>query len=301
MKLVSTILLCLFCLVASAQNDTTKYFRSLDYGWSYKRLQAREAFIMPVDTFVNKLGMALLNNKLYSGNGIKWTLINGGTTIDTTKYIKYTDSAAMLNSYLRKIDTASLSNRINLKLNATDTASLSNRINLKLNITDTSTLQSESLAAYSFQANKTNITANATANTFKDTSGTYSGTITYVGTQPTGTTNHSFRYTQVGKMCTININLSYTTANSVTSVTLTLPPTAATPVDPAGMGANSEFVYPGYGMTWSVKAIPTGTGLNSARTCWMRKNGSGVYEMVIFNYSAASTIFLSGTVIYWTN
>jgi tRNA threonylcarbamoyladenosine modification (KEOPS) complex Pcc1 subunit len=132
MKLVSTFLLCLFCLVASAQNDTTKYFRSLDYGWSYKRLQAREALIMPVDTFVNKLGMALLNNKLYSGNGIKWTLINGGTTIDTTKYIKYTDSAAMLNPYLKKVDTASLSNRINLKLNATDTASLSNRINLKI-------------------------------------------------------------------------------------------------------------------------------------------------------------------------
>jgi hypothetical protein len=583
MKLVSTFLLCLFCLVASAQNDTTKYFRSLDYGWSYKRLQAREAFIMPVDTFVNKLGMALLNNKLYSGNGIKWTLIGGsGSSTDTTsisnrinlkvdslkksndsiyyfangvRKFAYKDSAGgsnidttslsnRINLKLNATDTASLSNRINLKLNATDTASLSSRINLKLNIADTTnkfvsdvtklndstitifkgstqtnitlsptttvanatrlitnvynksgatitkgsvvyidgahssnlptialakanseatsaytyglvetdiadnnpgvviqngiitnlnlptstysdgqtlylsptvaggytltkplapnhyvaigtitrahpnygtiqvairngfqldelsdvkialvpndstilqfsrvdslwhdvdpitamgnrfvkrtdsaamllpylrkvdttamvlpylrkidtaTLQNKSLSSYSFQANKTNATANATANTFKDTSGTYSGTITYVGTQPTGTINHSFRYTQIGKMCTININLSYTSANSVTSVVLTLPPIAATPVDPAGMGANGEFIYPGYGMTWSVKGIPAGTGLNSARTCWMRKNASGVYEMVIFNYSAAQTIFLSGTVIYWTN
>jgi hypothetical protein len=39
-------------------------------------------------------------------------------------------------------DTASLSNRINLKLNATDTASLSNRINAKLNISDTASMLS---------------------------------------------------------------------------------------------------------------------------------------------------------------
>ena len=39
------------------------------------------------------------------------------------------DTANMLLPYLRKTDTASLSNRINTKLNATDTASLSNRIN----------------------------------------------------------------------------------------------------------------------------------------------------------------------------
>jgi hypothetical protein len=42
------------------------------------------------------------------------------------------DTSAMLSSYLRKADTASLSNRINLKLNSADTASLSNRINAKV-------------------------------------------------------------------------------------------------------------------------------------------------------------------------
>jgi hypothetical protein len=131
---------------------------------------------MPVDTFVNKLGMALLNNKLYSGNGVKWSLINGGgSSTDTTslsnrinlkidslkksndsiytykngtRSFAYKDSAGgssidttslsnRINLKLNSTDTASLSNRINLKLNATDTASLSNRINLKLNITDT--------------------------------------------------------------------------------------------------------------------------------------------------------------------
>ncbi|MCE2824916.1 MAG: hypothetical protein LW718_05885, partial [Sediminibacterium sp.] len=47
------------------------------------------------------------------------------------------DTAAMLAPYLKKSDTASLSNRILAKLNNTDTISLSNRINSKLNGSDT--------------------------------------------------------------------------------------------------------------------------------------------------------------------
>jgi hypothetical protein len=45
------------------------------------------------------------------------------------------DTSNMLLPYLRKIDTASLSNRINFKLNSTDTSSLSNRINQTPTIT----------------------------------------------------------------------------------------------------------------------------------------------------------------------
>ncbi|CAB5218535.1 hypothetical protein UFOVP217_32 [uncultured Caudovirales phage] len=72
--------------------------------------------------------------------------------------LNISDTAAMLNKYLRKVDTASLSNRINLKLNISDTtsmlskylrkvdtASLSNRINLKLNISDTASMLSKYL------------------------------------------------------------------------------------------------------------------------------------------------------------
>jgi len=87
MKQLITILLCLFTLFAEAQvntNDTNKYFKSYDYGFSYKRLQAREAFIMPTDTVINKLGAVSLNGAIYLGNGVKWTSIGGGTTIDTT-------------------------------------------------------------------------------------------------------------------------------------------------------------------------------------------------------------------------
>jgi hypothetical protein len=44
------------------------------------------------------------------------------------------------NNVLTNLDTVSLSNRIDAKLNKTDTASLSNRIDLKLNKTDTATM-----------------------------------------------------------------------------------------------------------------------------------------------------------------
>ncbi len=60
------------------------------------------------------------------------------TTLDNK--VNKTDTATMLSTYLRKADTASLSNRIDLKLTKTDTASLSNRIDLKLTKTDTASL-----------------------------------------------------------------------------------------------------------------------------------------------------------------
>jgi uncharacterized protein (TIGR02145 family) len=49
--------------------------------------------------------------------------------------LNITDTSTMLSGYLRKADTASLSDRINAKLSKTDTASLSDRINAKLNST----------------------------------------------------------------------------------------------------------------------------------------------------------------------
>ena len=76
---------------------------------------------------------------------------SGGLWRDTTAALLVSDTASMLIPYLRKLDTITLSNRINTKLNISDTASmllpylrdadtvtLSNRINLKLNIADTS-------------------------------------------------------------------------------------------------------------------------------------------------------------------
>jgi hypothetical protein len=59
------------------------------------------------------------------------------------------------NNVLTNLDTASLSSRIDLKLNKTDTASLSSRINLKLNKTDTASLSSRIDGKVSLTATET--------------------------------------------------------------------------------------------------------------------------------------------------
>lgn len=77
------------------------------------------------------------------------------TKTDLALKLNISDTATMLSKYLRKTDTASLSNRIDLRVKYTDTAtmltpylrkidttSLSNRINLKVNIADTATMLS---------------------------------------------------------------------------------------------------------------------------------------------------------------
>jgi len=272
MKLVNTFLLCLFCYVASAQNDTTKYFRSLDYGWSYKRLQAREAFIMPVDTFVNKLGMALLNNKLYSGNGVKWTLINGGTTIDTTKYIKYTDSAAMLNPYLKKVDTVFLSNRINLKIDSLkksndsiyyfangvrkfaykdsaggsniDTTSLNNRINLKID-----SLKRFNDTVYSYK-NGSRLFA------FKDSVGTNPAPVGYYG---------SFYDTTIQTAAAINTPYAMKLSNTDLSNGISISNNSRINIAHTGV----------YNIQFSAQFDRTNSGTDVI-DIWLRKNGNNV-------------------------
>jgi len=80
---------------------------------------------------------------------------------------------------------------------------------------DTSAFQRKNVAAYTFKANNTSAAANSTDQVFRDTAGTYSSTITWTGTTaPSGTANHSFRFTRVGKQVTANIHLNYGTAGS---------------------------------------------------------------------------------------
>ena len=68
---------------------------------------------------------------------------SGAVTLDTTSLsnrINLKLNSLDTASLLRKTDTTSLSSRINLKLNLKDTSTLSNRISLKLNIADTAAL-----------------------------------------------------------------------------------------------------------------------------------------------------------------
>ena len=151
-------------------------------GYQFKRILCDSTLHIPsfcgIPTLRNStakngaIAMDTCNGKFYMWtNAIGWGQITGVGT-DTTSLsnridqrVKYTDTAAMLLAYLRKIDTTNKWVANVTKVNdstirvfkggtvtdikilgkGTDTTSLSNRINLKLNISDTATMLSKYL------------------------------------------------------------------------------------------------------------------------------------------------------------
>jgi hypothetical protein len=180
-----------------------------------------------------------------------------------------------------------------------DTTSLSNRINTKLAISDTSVFQRKQLPAYSFQANGTSAAANGTATYFEDTSGTYSGSIAWTGTTaPSGATNHSYRWTRVGKCVTLNVNLVYAAnGGALTAVVFDLPSDAPTPSEPAGLTGASQNMYPV--LAWNTNASNTLVS-NAARGFLRNNSGNNGYEFVInITTSAVNAAYI--TLNYWTD
>ena len=101
------------------------------------------------------------------------------------------------------------------------------------------------MAAYTIWANNTNATANAAASIFKQIAKqTYSGTIVWTGTTaPSGTTSHSYSWSQVGNQVTFNLVLFYGTAGSaLTQVACSLPSDMPSPVKPDGITGTSEMI-----------------------------------------------------------
>jgi hypothetical protein len=175
----------------------------------------------------------------------------------------------------------------------------STRINGKLNITDTSTLQPKSISPYTILANNTAATANVTAQQFRDTSGTYSGTITWTGTTaPSGATNHSYRLTQVGKCVTIYIALVYATNGStLTALQVTLPTGAPTPIQPTGITSANSIIYPLSAQFSSSANVVANAGIRGA----LRNNASANGFELYLTFSGTAIANAIITCQYWTN
>ncbi len=161
----------------------------------------------------------------------------------------------------------------------------------KLNASDTTIFQRKQLPAYSIAGNNTNAAANATAVYYKDTAGTYTGTITFTATTaPSGTTNHSYRWTRIGNLVTLNITLVYSVAGgTVSQVILTIPSDAPTPAKPAGLTAASNTIYPVlYQYSGNISSQPG----NAAQRAIMRTNAANNgSEIVSLNTGTTITVF----------
>lgn len=139
------------------------------------------------------------------------------------------------------------------------------------------TVANMSYAANSIAANSTGSTAAPSAITFKEVAEqTYSGTITWTGTTaPSGTETHRYRWNQIGKTVTLHITLVYQTAGSaLTNVTMTLPSDVPSPIEPTGLTAADNIMYPGSclvgaGLTSSTTGARGGIIINSSDTGYL--------------------------------
>ena len=171
-----------------------------------------------------------------------------------------------------------------------DTTSLSSRINDKYSTADTNKLQQKSLPAYSIMGNNTNAAANPTAVYYKDTSGTYTGTITWTppGSAPSGATNHTYRWTRIGNQVTITISLVYQTAGTLlTQVVIALPLDAPTPVKPTGLTAASNPIYVS---TFGASQTLTSGTLGNAPRSLMRNNAANNGFEFVSNFTGSTII-----------
>lgn len=205
-------------------------------------------------------------------------------------------TAAIGSNYLKPSDSSTYQTKFRSDSARTNLyTSLAN----KISTSDTSVFQRKSIAAYSFQANNTNATANSTAVTYKDiATQTLSGGITWTGTAPSGTTSHQYKWNQVGNLVTLYITLVYGTAGANnTQVTITLPSDLPTPFSPTGLTAGNDVLYMGN----ATITTSTNTTITTARTCMLRRNSANTgYEVLATTVTGAQK-FVSITIQYFIN
>jgi hypothetical protein len=233
-----------------------------------------------------------------SGTAHTFNIPNASATGVTRGLISNTQYTTF-NSKIGSGDTASLSNRINLKVNIADTASMltnyakTSSVNLKVNISDSATMLTpysrKFAAAYTMNANNTNAAASESTQTFRDsTQKAYTGTITWTGTTaPSGTTNHTYQWSQIGKLVFLRINLDYSVVGAaLTQLIMTLPSDCPTPLIPTNVGATHVIVYCSGALT-AQKTVAAATS-QSAGFSALRINAAGTgYELILTRNSQA--------------
>jgi hypothetical protein len=236
----------------------------IENGWQLDELSDVSIPLVPADSVILQ----------FSRVDSLWHDVSVSNAIGN-RYIRPTDTASMLSNYAR-----------------------TNLVNTKLNITDTSVFDRKLIPAYSFNANNTSASANVTAQAFRDTSGTYTGTITWSGTAPTSG-NLSYRWTRIGKMVTINISLIYGTAGSANAqVVVTLPADAPTPTKPAGLTSASNMLYPAL---TQINVTNQSTLTSATMRGMLRSNASNNGFEFLINCASQSAINAFITCTYFTD
>jgi hypothetical protein len=165
------------------------------------------------------------------------------------------------------------------------------------------TPEDKSMIAYSMRVNNTNATANATQTTYRSSGiQIYTGSIAWTGSvAPSGTTNHSYNWTQIGNLVTLNITLRYTVAGSaLTTALVDLPSDCPSPVKPSGLTSANEKLYPGFGKLSSSTTVIAASSMLSEVNIRNNSTVTG-FQVNIQNGTSLNAILAQVTIQYYTS
>jgi hypothetical protein len=154
------------------------------------------------------------------------------------------------------------------------------------------TIPSSVFGSYSMRVNNTNASANPTETVYRSNGiAVYTGGIVFTaGTAPSGTTNHSYNWIQIGNLVILNMNLFYSTAGAtVQNITMAFPSDCPTPLVQTGM-PNIALTkhYVGSGRLSAGTLLST----NSTPECILRKNSTNTgFEIYMSQSGAAFSLF----------
>ena len=154
---------------------------------------------------------------------------------------------------------------------------------------DLTITSSPSQSAFTVLANNTASSAVPTEQIFKNVAEqVYTPTPVWSGTTaPSGTTDHTYMWSQVGNIVNLRINLSYSVAGAaLTSVVLALPNDLPTPETPSSVTVVNDVVNYGSGMLTATKVVPASP---TAEVCALRLKTLGtpnVFEIYVGRASA---------------
>jgi hypothetical protein len=158
------------------------------------------------------------------------------------------------------------------------------------------------LSAYSMRVNNTNATANSTETTYRSTGiQTYTGSIAWTGTTaPSGATNHSYNWTQIGNLVTLNITLRYAIAGTgLTTALIDLPSDCPIPTQPSGLTLANEKLYTGSGKLSASTTVVSATTMVAEVNIRNNSTNSG-FQVNIQNATALGAIVAQATIQYYT-
>ena len=140
-----------------------------------------------------------------------------------------------------------------------------------------------------------------TVPTVATANGAYAGTITWAGgsgfTNPSGATNHSYYYYQVGTLINLSITLLYAnTGTLLTSVAMAIPAGVPLPVLPTGVSGANVMVWAGTGQISGQLTV----GTNQART-YVRRNAADNGFDLLSQVGSGSYRYVISSVAYFTS